>query len=367
MTARVSPEFHSQKKSTNRIFDPMTPLTYHALRCVRCLPSHSPKQIAKRLREVGGNTGLPYLKFVVNPTSFSQTTENLFYFSFLVREQKAAVEVDEDPDSPFCGDMICCEFPVPLLLSWSLKLSLETVILRLTGRCAGFGSRGRRRSARRSQRHCRSAAQEPSRARTDGADLARRDRLVWPRRGRVDHPDEGGVCTPRRDGKVQVVVKSVDGFLRFCPRGWVFFVFVLFAFPESRCLLMYCLYTCKNCFSASTRGVCDYCSVGQQQKFQVPSLLLLVTTRRGSSDVRLLLCDKPVPFSKLGDRPCAAVRIYRPLRPHRRRSPLLPTTRTRSPVGRSLVVARPCTLARRVHTTSTAAQSQNVSPALGRA
>lgn len=67
-------------------------------------------QIAKRLREVGGNTGLPYLKFVVNPTSFSQTTENLFYFSFLVREQKAAVEVDEDPDSPFFGDMICCEF-----------------------------------------------------------------------------------------------------------------------------------------------------------------------------------------------------------------------------------------------------------------
>lgn len=64
-------------------------------------------RIAKRLREVGGNTGLPYLKFVVNPTSFSQTTENLFYFSFLVREQKAAVEVDEDPDSPFCGDMIC--------------------------------------------------------------------------------------------------------------------------------------------------------------------------------------------------------------------------------------------------------------------
>lgn len=73
-------------------------------------PIRSPHQIAKRLREVGGNTGLPYLKFVVNPTSFSQTTENLFYFSFLVREQKAAVEVDEDPDSPFFGDMICCEF-----------------------------------------------------------------------------------------------------------------------------------------------------------------------------------------------------------------------------------------------------------------
>jgi hypothetical protein len=39
-----------------------------------------------------------FVRIEINPTSFSQTTENLFYFSFLVREQKAAVEVDEDPD-----------------------------------------------------------------------------------------------------------------------------------------------------------------------------------------------------------------------------------------------------------------------------
>lgn len=45
----------------------------------------------------------------MNPDSFSQTTENLFYFSFLVREAKAAIEMDEDESSPFYGDMICCE------------------------------------------------------------------------------------------------------------------------------------------------------------------------------------------------------------------------------------------------------------------
>lgn len=66
-------------------------------------------QIAKRLAEVAGDTGIPYLQFVVNPDSFSQTTENLFYFSFLVREQKAAIEVDEDEASAHYGDTICCE------------------------------------------------------------------------------------------------------------------------------------------------------------------------------------------------------------------------------------------------------------------
>ncbi|GAA6054624.1 hypothetical protein JCM3770_002909 [Rhodotorula araucariae] len=63
-------------------------------------------KIGKHLTNVAGTTGIPYLKFVINPHSFSQTVENCFYFSFLVREQKAAIELDEDPNSEFCGDMI---------------------------------------------------------------------------------------------------------------------------------------------------------------------------------------------------------------------------------------------------------------------
>ncbi|GAA5930943.1 hypothetical protein JCM10213_003951 [Rhodosporidiobolus nylandii] len=63
-------------------------------------------RIAKRLAEVAGTDGIPYLQFVVNPDSFSQTVENMFYFSFLMRENKAAIEVDDNTDSPYYGDMI---------------------------------------------------------------------------------------------------------------------------------------------------------------------------------------------------------------------------------------------------------------------
>ncbi|GAA6062855.1 hypothetical protein JCM10212_006108 [Sporobolomyces blumeae] len=63
-------------------------------------------RIAKHLQTVAGTRGIPYLKFIVNPDSFSQTVENMFYFSFLVREQKVALEVDDDEESPFYGDMI---------------------------------------------------------------------------------------------------------------------------------------------------------------------------------------------------------------------------------------------------------------------
>ncbi|KPV72345.1 uncharacterized protein RHOBADRAFT_8310, partial [Rhodotorula graminis WP1] len=56
-----------------------------------------PRALLPRLHlsAVAAATGIPYLKFVVNPHSFSQTVENCFYFSFLVREQKAAIEVDD--------------------------------------------------------------------------------------------------------------------------------------------------------------------------------------------------------------------------------------------------------------------------------
>ncbi|GAA5955872.1 hypothetical protein JCM3765_000025 [Sporobolomyces pararoseus] len=63
-------------------------------------------RIAKRLLAVAGEEGIPYLRFIVNPHSFSQTVENMFYFSFLVREQKVALEVDDNPESPWLGDTI---------------------------------------------------------------------------------------------------------------------------------------------------------------------------------------------------------------------------------------------------------------------
>ncbi|KAK4898630.1 hypothetical protein LTR27_003802 [Elasticomyces elasticus] len=46
-----------------------------------------------RLRE---NHGVPLFEFVVNPRSFGQTVENIFYISFLIKEGSVAVKLDED-------------------------------------------------------------------------------------------------------------------------------------------------------------------------------------------------------------------------------------------------------------------------------
>jgi Nse4 C-terminal len=40
--------------------------------------------------------GVILFEFVINPQSFAQTIENLFYVSFLVRDGKAAIEPDEN-------------------------------------------------------------------------------------------------------------------------------------------------------------------------------------------------------------------------------------------------------------------------------
>ena len=59
--------------------------------------------------ENGG--ALPLLEFVVNPNSFSQTVENLYYFAFLVKAGEASIEKDN-------GDYVCCAFLLFLVLLW---------------------------------------------------------------------------------------------------------------------------------------------------------------------------------------------------------------------------------------------------------
>lgn len=51
---------------------------------------------------------MPFLAFIINPDSFAQSVENMFYFSFLVREDKAAIEIEEDEESENYGDAIVC-------------------------------------------------------------------------------------------------------------------------------------------------------------------------------------------------------------------------------------------------------------------
>ncbi|KAK6611512.1 hypothetical protein H4I95_02308 [Botrytis cinerea] len=57
------------------------------------------------LREKYGiseNCSIAYFKFVINPFSFGQTIENMFYVSFLVRDGKVEVEIDSD-GLPYIG------------------------------------------------------------------------------------------------------------------------------------------------------------------------------------------------------------------------------------------------------------------------
>ena len=61
-------------------------------------------QMYKRLRQVTTLDGVeryPLFKFITNPHSFSQSVENLYHFSFLIKECKVAYE--EEQGELWCG------------------------------------------------------------------------------------------------------------------------------------------------------------------------------------------------------------------------------------------------------------------------
>lgn len=53
---------------------------------------------------ISAEGGLAYFKFVINPYSFGQTIENMFYVSFLIRDGKIGVNID-DHSMPFLGEL----------------------------------------------------------------------------------------------------------------------------------------------------------------------------------------------------------------------------------------------------------------------
>ena len=58
--------------------------------------------VAKCLEEAGGTEGMNLFRFIVNPHDFGQTIENLFYLSFLVKENRACIEVNDDHEPNVC-------------------------------------------------------------------------------------------------------------------------------------------------------------------------------------------------------------------------------------------------------------------------
>lgn len=63
--------------------------------------------IARRLEACSGDDGVNLFAFALNPESFSDSVENLFYISFLIRDGKAAI-TDDDEGSPM---LLPCEEP----------------------------------------------------------------------------------------------------------------------------------------------------------------------------------------------------------------------------------------------------------------
>lgn len=55
--------------------------------------------------------GINFFRLVVNPDSFGQSVENVFYTSFLIRERRAAVRIEDD------GEIIISMSRSPLLSS----------------------------------------------------------------------------------------------------------------------------------------------------------------------------------------------------------------------------------------------------------
>ena len=60
------------------------------------------RSVAQCLEDVGGSTGMNLFEFIINPHDFGQTVENLFYLSFLVKENRACIETNDDHEPVVC-------------------------------------------------------------------------------------------------------------------------------------------------------------------------------------------------------------------------------------------------------------------------
>jgi Nse4 C-terminal len=83
------------------------------------------KLVGDTLESVGGATGINFFRFVINPHSFGQSVENLFYLSFLTHDGIASLEMDDEDDEPIlCTSLLTTTFFFLLRLIPLLSLSL---------------------------------------------------------------------------------------------------------------------------------------------------------------------------------------------------------------------------------------------------
>lgn len=86
------------KKIRDHLDQARTTRRAHAVAAIGKRRDSTPAQQRSIRAEYGlaGNDEISFWRYIVNPTSFGQTVENLFYVSFLIRE--GSVAVGEDPD-----------------------------------------------------------------------------------------------------------------------------------------------------------------------------------------------------------------------------------------------------------------------------
>ncbi|CAH7686257.1 Nse4 C-terminal-domain-containing protein [Phakopsora pachyrhizi] len=72
------------------------------------------KNIHEILMSEGGQQGMNLFKFFINPNSFSQSVENLFCLSFLIRDGRVAIDVLDADDNPLDFPIVYASLPADL-------------------------------------------------------------------------------------------------------------------------------------------------------------------------------------------------------------------------------------------------------------
>lgn len=69
---------------------------------------HNVVVVAKALKKADDGNGVNFFQFVINPESFGQTVENIFYASFLIKEGRAEMQVGDDGQILICEQLSFC-------------------------------------------------------------------------------------------------------------------------------------------------------------------------------------------------------------------------------------------------------------------